>query len=175
MNITIISGTNRENSFTNKISLHYKSLLETKACKVQLFSLCDLPNNIAFTELYGKRSPEFETLIKKYIENAEAFIFVTPEYNGSVPGILKLFIDAIHPGKWTDKSVCLTGVSSGRAGNICGMEHLGSILHYLKMHVYHNKLPISQIDKIYAGENTLTHEETVKNIEKQLEGFLKFA
>ena len=79
------------------------------------------------------------------------------------------------PGKWNDKSVCLTGVSSGRAGNIRGMEHLGSILHYLKMHVYHNKLPISQIDKIYAGQNNLVHEETVKNIEKQLEGFLKFA
>lgn len=175
MNITIISGTNRENSFTNKISVYYKSQLEEKGYKVQLFSLTNLPHTFAFSELYGKRSSEFEEAIKKYIETADAFIFVTPEYNGSLPGIVKLFIDSVPPSKWNDKSVCLTGVSIGRAGNIRGMEHLGSILQYLKMHVYHNKLPISQIDKIYAGQNNLVHEETVKNIEKQLEGFLKFA
>ena len=174
MNITIISGTNRENSFTNKVAQVYKSVLETKGIKPLVLSLTNLPEDVAFKEMYGKRSKAYEEMIKNYIESADAFIFISPEYNGSFPGILKLFIDSVHPGKWNEKKVCLTGVSSGRAGNLRGMEHLGSILNYLKMHVYHNKLPISQIDKLYNGSETLSHEETLKNIDKQLDGFLKF-
>ena len=52
------------------------------------------------------------------------------------------------------------------------MEHLASILNYLKMHVYHNKLPISQVDKLYQN-GELQSEETKKVIEKQLNDFLK--
>lgn len=175
MNITIISGTNREKSYTQKVASLYKTLLEAKGLKPSLFSLTDLPEDVAFKEVYGKRSAAFDEIIRKNIESADAFIFILPEYNGSFPGILKLFIDAVHPTKWNEKNGCLTGVSSGRSGNVKGMDHLTSILNYLKMHVYHNKLPISQIDKLYNGGETLSHEETLKNIDKQLEGFLKFA
>lgn len=170
--ITIISGTNRQGSYTEKVALQYKKLLETKSIPVSLLSLTELPKEIAFEDLYGKRSAEFEKIIQNYIENNSNFIFVVPEYNGSFPGILKLFLDAISPSKWTDKNVCLVGVSSGRAGNLRGMEHLTNILNYLKMHVYHNKLPISQVDKLYAN-GELESEETLKVIEKQLEGYLK--
>ena len=173
MKITIISGTNREKSFTHKLALQYKSLLEAKGQTATLLSLTSLPEDIAFKELYGKRSAAFEEIIKNYIETADAFVFIVPEYNGSFPGILKLFFDAVHPSKWNEKNACLIGVSSGRAGNVRGMDHLASILNYLKMHVYHNKLPISQIDKLYNGAEILSHEETLSNINKQLEGFLK--
>lgn len=174
MNITIISCTNREKSFTYKVALIYKSLLEKKGLTPDILSLTDLPSDIAFSELYGKRSQAFEVMVKNHIDNADAFILIMPEYNGSFPGILKLFLDAVHPSKWNEKKVSLTGISSGRSGNVKGMDHLTSILNYLKMHVYYNKLPISQIDKLFNGSETLSHDETLRNIDKQIEGFLKF-
>jgi hypothetical protein len=54
------------------------------------------------------------------------------------------------------------------------MEHLTNILLYLKTHVYHNKLPISQVDKIFTGAEAPVNQETVNVIEKQIEGFLRF-
>ncbi len=173
-NITIISGTNRLNSYTEKVAFDYKKMLEAKGVKVELLLLKDLPKNVAFEDMYGKRSSEMEQIIQKYIDPSSVFLFVSPEYNGSFPGILKLFLDAVQPAKWADKNACLIGVSSGRAGNLRGMEHLSSILNYLKMHVYHNRLPISLVDKLYGTQSELAHEDTLKAMEKQIDGFLKF-
>jgi chromate reductase, NAD(P)H dehydrogenase (quinone) len=173
--ISIISGTNRENSYTEKVAKHYESRLKAMGCETQLLSLDKLHGLVELDGIYHKNKSEtFEELVDKYIGEANAFIFIIPEYNGSFPGIVKVFLDAVPPSKWSDKKACITGISSGRAGNLRGMEHLTGILHYLKLHVYHNRLPISAIDKIFVNGNTLP-EETNKVIDKQLEGFLKFS
>jgi chromate reductase, NAD(P)H dehydrogenase (quinone) len=171
--LTVICGTNRDNSFTHKVSLYYQKILQNKGIESKLLTMSDMPKDIAFGEVFGKRSGYFDDLIRTAIEPCDHFILISPEYNGSFPGILKVFIDAVHPSKWHDKKFCLTGVSSGRAGNLRGMEHLTNILNYLKVHVYHNKLPISQIDKIFEGTEP-SSEETIQAIDKQIDGFLKF-
>lgn len=172
--ITIICGTNRQNSYTEKVSNYYSEELKSLGCEVQLLSLRELENVITLSDYFTKGNVKLESLVAKYINPANGFVFVIPEYNGSFPGILKLFLDTVHPSHWENKTACITGVSGGRAGNLRGMEHLTGILNYLKMHVYHNKLPISQIERIFAS-TVPQNEETVKVIRKQLEGFLKFA
>lgn len=170
--ITIISATNRPASNTEKVARHYESALKQSGPEVRFLSLTQLPAGILQSDLYGQRSPEMELLINTYITPAEGFIFVVPEYNGSFPGVLKVLLDAVPPRFWNDKHACLVGVSTGRAGNLRGMEHLTNILHYLKMHVYHNKLPISRVDTLFGAEG-LHDAETAKVIDAQLQGFLK--
>jgi chromate reductase, NAD(P)H dehydrogenase (quinone) len=174
-NITIISGTNRPNSNTLKVSNIYKAALEKSGHNVELLDLTTLPQTIAFTELYGKRSNEFTGLISKYVTNTHKFIFVVPEYNGSYPGILKVLLDSIHPKEWSHKKALLVGVSSGRAGNLRGLDHLTGVLNYLKVFVHHNRLPISLIDKLLT-ENSLSFNDEAqqKVIEDQLTGFYEF-
>jgi chromate reductase, NAD(P)H dehydrogenase (quinone) len=173
--ISIISGTNRENSYTEKVARYYESRLKEMGCETQLLSLDKLQDSLKLNSIYDKtKSNDFTELVSTYISGVNAFIFIIPEYNGSFPGIVKLFIDAVHPSNWTDKKVCITGISSGRAGNLRGMEHLTGILSYLKLHVYHNRLPISMVDKIFVNGNAVP-EETNKVIDKQLEGFLRFS
>jgi chromate reductase, NAD(P)H dehydrogenase (quinone) len=68
----------------------------------------------------------------------------------------------------------LTGVSSGRAGNLRGMEHLtGSLLH-LKMTVHPNRLPISSIHTLLDEHGTISNAGTIKTIQTQLDEFLNF-
>lgn len=172
--ITVISGTNRKNSYTEKVSNYYKSVLLNKGFEVTVFSLKELESVLSLSDYFEKGNHKLEVLIDKYISKTNAFVFIVPEYNGSYPGILKLFLDTVHPSHWENKYACITGVAGGRAGNLRGMEHLTGVLNYLKMHVYHNKLPISQVDKLFISE-TPTNEETIKVIEKQLNGFLNFA
>lgn len=172
--ITIISATNRVDSNTEKIANYYVSVLKGKGIDVDLFSLRSLPESFLHSDLFGKRSPDFQKFIESHIEHQTQFIFIAPEYNGSFAGILKVFLDAIPPRTWTENKACLVGVSSGRAGNLRGLEHLTNILNYLKINVYHNKLPISRVDTLLDVNGVLADVETQKAIDWQLEGFLKF-
>jgi chromate reductase len=171
--ITVISGTNRADSHTEKIARHYEAVLKEKGEVVNYLSLLELPSDFINSDLYGKRSEAFQKIIEKDIVNQHKFVFVSPEYNGSFAGILKVFLEAIPPRLWADNKACLVGVSSGRAGNLRGMEHLANILNYLKVNVYHNKLPISRVDTLMNGVG-IKDEETLKAIDQQLDGFLRF-
>jgi chromate reductase, NAD(P)H dehydrogenase (quinone) len=172
--ITIISATNRPGSFTSKMAKGYQQLLESRDISTELLSLEQLPRDIAFSEVFGNRSPEFTKLIERYIDNTDKFVFIVPEYNGSFPGILKVMLDAIPPKHWTDKKAALIGVSQGRAGNLRGIEQLTLILNYLKIHVYHNKLPVSVVDKLLDEKGTITNADTIEVLNRHIDGFLKF-
>jgi len=172
--ITIISATNRADSNTEKISKYYLAALKNKGVDAGIFSLKDLPEAILHSDLYGKRSEDFQKVIDTFIAAQNKFIFISPEYNGSFAGILKVFLDAVPPRIWTENKACLVGVSTGRAGNLRGMDDLTNILNYLKVNVYHNKLPISRVDKLLNDQGTLIDAETLNVIDIQLEGFLKF-
>lgn len=164
--ITIISGTNRDNN-TKKVALEYKRLLLEKNLDSHLLALDE-------HQVYT-RNDSFITMEEQFLIPATKFIIIMPEYNGSYPGILKLMIDNTSIAKvWWHKKVMLTGVSTGRAGNLRGMEHLtGSLLH-LKMLVHPNRLPISLVDKLMDAENHFSDIDSTIAIQKQLDEFINF-
>ena len=172
--ITIISATNRPNSNTLKVSKKYAQLIEKQGLTCKVLSLEQVPADIAFNEVFNKRSESFQQLLEEYILPVQKFVIVAPEYNGSFPGILKIFLDAIHPDLNRGKKVALAGVASGRAGNLRGMDHLTGILNYLGMHVHPNKLPISNVLTLINAEGELVEENTLKVIEKQLVDFARW-
>lgn len=172
--IVILSCTNRPQSNTWRVSLLYERMLRERGVECEVLDFRQLPRDIAFAESFGNRSGPYRDLIDRYVSAFRKFIFVVPEYNGSFPGILKTFIDSVHPREWADKDACIVGVSDGRAGNLRGMEHLTGILNYLKMHVYHDKLPISAINKVMSADGEFTDEGQRRACETQLDGFLVF-
>jgi chromate reductase, NAD(P)H dehydrogenase (quinone) len=113
-------------------------------------------------------------LEKKWLLPAEKYIFISPEYNGSIPGVLKCLIDVSDVKKvWKGKKALLTGVSKGRAGNLRGMDHLTGIMHYVGTVVHPNKLPISVVDTLFK-EDEMSHQETIREINRQLDEFMHF-
>lgn len=164
--ITIISGTNRDNN-TKKVALEYRRLLQEKHIDSVLLALDE-------QEIFT-RNEAFMQMENEYLLPAEKFIIIMPEYNGSYPGILKLMIDNTDIRKaWWHKKVLLTGVSTGRAGNLRGMDHLTGALLYLKMLVHPNRLPISVVDKLMDADGRFSDAGTLKSIHEQLEEFLRF-
>lgn len=172
-NIVIISSTNRPDSNTLKVSRIYGEILKAKKIEFKILDFNILPADLAFSETFGKRSENYAALIREYVSSTRKFIFIVPEYNGSFPGILKTFLDSMSPKEWNDKDACLVGVSDGRAGNLRGLDHLAGVLNYLKMHVYHNKLPISVIGKIMTADGSFSTEDQMKACISQVEGFLR--
>lgn len=163
---TIISGTNRPGSHSEKVAIEYERILKNKNINATLFSLKGL--NVL------QRSPEYIKAESGILIPTQKFIFIIPEYNGSYPGVLKAMIDNSDVKKtWNYKKALLTGVATGRAGNLRGMDHLADTLHYMKMNVFYNKLPISVVDKVMDGEGHLDNA-TLNAINNQLDEFIQF-
>ncbi len=164
---TIISGTNRSGSYTIKIAGQYQQILAGKGVTASLVSLEDLD--------VSKRNAAIRKLEEDILIPTTKFIFISPEYNGSIPGVLKSLIDISDIQKdWWGKKALLTGVSTGRAGNIRGMEHFTGILNYVKMVVHPNKLPISVVDKLADENGLIIDKGTLDAISSQLDEFIVF-
>jgi NAD(P)H-dependent FMN reductase len=165
--ILLISGTDRPNSNTSKIAAHYRQWLTAQNIEHQFLSLEDVD--------LSRDSSSFQTIQSNFLIPATKFIIVMPEYNGSFPGIVKLMIDRSDvKACWHHKKILMTGVASGRAGNLRGMEHLTGAMLYLKMNVHPNRLPISTVDRLLDADGNITDEETRKAIQFQLQEFIAF-
>ncbi len=172
--ITIIASTNRPGSSTLKMAKYYQQKLQEKGVEAGLLSLAQLPPNLIETDLYGKRSPEF-TEIQKVITATDKFIFVIPEYNGSYPGVLKVFVDACtFPDSFYDKKAALVGISSGKYGNIRGIDHFTGVCHYVHLNVMALKLHISAINKEFDADGQLLNADTLKFTNEQIDKFILF-
>jgi chromate reductase len=171
---TIISGTNRPGSWTLKLAKYYQKRLLEKGLETNLLSLSQLPATLIESDLFGKRSAEFEP-IQQLVTNTQKFLFIIPEYNGSFPGVLKTFIDACSfPESFYDKKAALTGLSSGKYGNIRGIDHFTGVCHYLNLHVMPLKIHISTIKQEFNENNDLYKADTVQFTDEQMDKFIVF-
>jgi chromate reductase len=164
---TIISGTNRPGSNSLKIAAQYKEILESRGIDTRVVSLEGIDLN--------KKSKKLTELEHTTLIPSSKFIFILPEYNGSFPGSLKVMIDLSDYKKvWYGKKALLTGISTGRAGNLRGMDHLAGSLNFLHVTVHPNKLPISEVDKLLNGSPMIRDLNTITAMEKQVDEFIHF-
>ena len=172
--VTIISGTNRQGSNTAKVAKYYQKTLAAKGLETNVFNLTNLPDSLISTDLYGKRSEQFQP-IQDQITNTTKFLFVIPEYNGSFPGVLKTFIDACNfPESFYDKKAALVGVSSGKYGNIRGIDHFAGVCSYLHLNVLPLRLHIPYIKTEFNEEDDFFKDDTLKFTNEQMDKFISF-
>jgi len=167
--ITIISGTNRDNNQTIKVANHYGKLLKEKNIDFKILDLSTLPKDFIFTALYGVKNEAFENILQEYIYGSSKLVVVSPEYNGSYPGIVKAFIDGWNPKETPGKKAALVGVASGRQGNARGMDHLTNVLNYLNINVIPLKVPIGAIYGHLNEKGEFTSDEINLLFNKQID------
>jgi chromate reductase len=132
-NIAVVVGSLRKDSFNRKLAQALEKLFPADFSFTQV-RIDDLP-------LYNQDddgSPSAQvTRLKGEITAAQGVLFFTPEYNRSVPGVLKNAIDhGSRPyGKsaWNGKPAGAVGVSVGPIGTALAQQHLRNILAYLNM------------------------------------------
>lgn len=179
--ITVIVGTNRKNSRSAVVAQYiYQRLKAQSDESVELLNLENLPTGIVSANMYSSETQpaSITALQDRYLIPASKWYVVAPEYNGGIPGILKLVLDAcsirayqatFHGGK----KVALVGVAAGRSGGLRGLEYMTGVFNYLKMIVMPNKLPVSSIGKLLTDDE-LTDEDTRKILDQQVDEFLAF-
>lgn len=180
--ITVVSGTNRKGSRCKVFAQQYFEFLRGALGEeeVKFLALEDIPQSWLSADMYAEagQDPELTAIQDEYILPARGFVFISPEYNGSFPGVLKLFIDACSIRKYAQnfkgKKAALVGVASGRAGNLRGMSHLAGVLHYLGTTTMPDQLPISQISNLLNDENQIVDEATLEVMQAHAKAFSQF-
>jgi chromate reductase len=173
--ISIISGTYRKDNLSILFSELYIQLSKEYNEEMRLFDLRNLPTSFLLdNSIFGKPSNEFNNMLKTYFVEPEKYVFLIPEYNGSYPGIVKALIDTIDPSVFKGKKAALVGISSGRAGNLRGMDHLTGVLNYLGVQVMPYQLPISRIYSLMDQNKKITDESTIQAMKNHINKFLQF-
>ena len=129
--IAVITGSLRRDSFNRKLAVALAKLAPADFT-FEHVEIGDLP-------LYnqdGDTAPAASVVrLKSEISSAQGLLFVTPEYNRSIPGVLKNAIDhASRPygqSAWGGKPAGVIGVSVGAIGTALAQQHLRNILAYL--------------------------------------------
>ena len=133
--IAVIVGSLRKDSLNRKLAdaLTHLAPSDFKFSQVQIH---DLP-------LYNQDDDSHQAVqvlrMKDHIHKSQGLLFVTPEYNRSIPGVLKNAIDhasrPVGQGVWGGKPAGVIGASVGTLGTAMAQQHLRNILAYLNVQI----------------------------------------
>jgi NAD(P)H-dependent FMN reductase len=164
--ILIVSGTNRPGANALKIANIVRGHYASAGVPVELYSLAEMPREIFDPSSYAT---------KRVVESAGMHV-VTPEYNGSFPGVLKYFIDMLKfPESFEGKPVAFTGEAAGIWGAFRAVEQLQLIFGYRNAYVYPERVFIPGINKKLDASGKLTDASIDERLTKQAQWFAEFA
>ena len=168
-----IAGSLRKGSY-NRSALRAAQQLAPEGAQVEIFDLSDIP---AFSQDDEQNPPAKVTELKERVRAADAILFVTPEYNYSIPGVLKNAIDwASRPygdSAWEDKPVALMGASVGILGTARAQYHLRQVFVFLNMHAVNRpEVMIGNAAQRFDEQGNLTDETTKKLIGQLLQNLM---
>ncbi|MCH2535636.1 MAG: NAD(P)H-dependent oxidoreductase [Bdellovibrionales bacterium] len=169
----IISGTDRPDSNSLKVSEYIQSIYKKASEEVEIIDVKDLDLNKLEGAHYGAELPKNMQEALDKINKAEGLIFVVPEYNGSYPGALKLFIDHwSYPQSFEGRPVCFVGIG-GRWGGLRPVEHLQQVFNYRNAYQFPERVFITNVGSTL--QNGDVSDSMVQGLlEKQVEGFQRF-
>lgn len=131
--IAVVVGSLRKDSFNAKLANALAKLAPTEF-SFKTVNMGDLP---LYNQDDDDKPSESVKRLKAEITAAQGVLFITPEYNRSIPGVLKNAIDhASRPygqSAWSGKPAGVIGVSVGAIGTALAQQHLRNILAYLNM------------------------------------------
>ena len=171
-----IAGSLRRQSY-NRAALRAATQLAPEGSTVEIFELDGIPG---FSEDDEQQPPEKVVELKRRIRESDAVLFVTPEYNYSIPGVLKNAIDwASRPygdSAWSGKPAAIMGASVGAIGTARAQYHLRQVMVFLNMFpVNQPEVMIAQAHKRFDAEGNLTDEKTKDLIRQLLQGLVDWA
>jgi chromate reductase len=172
--IVILSGTNRPGSNTRKVTSHVEAVYKALGVKTHVLDLAELPPEIFAPSSYAEKPAAFKKFTEAVLAS-DGLVVITPEYNGSVPGILKYFIDMLpFPESFESRPVCFVGLAAGLWGALRPVEQLQAIFGYRNAFIYPERVFMPGIGKLLNEAGQFTNPDMEKRLKTQAEGFTGF-
>src|SRR5687768_6132015 len=170
-----IAGSLRRESF-NRAALRAATQLVPEGASLHIFELDGIPG---FNQDEEQNPPAKVLELKRRIRETDAILFVTPEYNYSVPGVLKNAIDwASRPYgdcAWNGKPAAIMGASIGTIGTARAQYHLRQMFVFLNMFpINQPEVMIGNASERFDAEGNLTDDTTKDFIRQLLQGLVSW-
>lgn len=171
--IGVIVGSLRKESFNRKIA----RVLMNLAPKSLNMEIIEIGNLSLYNQDLDEIPPESWINFRKQIKSCQGILFVTPEYNRSIPGVLKNAIDIgsrpYGDNSWDGKPGAVISVSPGSIGGFGANHHLRQTLVFLNV-------PTMQQPEAYIGrigelmDNMATNPDTQKLLQNFIDSYAKW-
>jgi chromate reductase, NAD(P)H dehydrogenase (quinone) len=172
--ITLIVGTNRPGSNSRKVAAQLEEIYAELKVPLNVLDLAKLPPEIFSPTSYAEKPKSFQPFADTVLQS-DGLHVVTPEYNGSVPGVLKYFIDMLKfPESFEQKPVCFTGLAAGMWGALRPVEQLQAIFGYRNAHVFPVRVFMPQIHNLLDASGKIKDAELLARLKSQAAGFAEF-
>jgi chromate reductase len=158
------------------MALDIAARLVPQNAEMEIFDLEGIP---AFNQDLEQNPPPKVKEFKAKIRAADAILIVTPEYNYSIPGVLKNAIDAASrpygDNPFEGKPVAVMGASIGMAGTARAQYHMRQTFVFLNMFpINHPEVMISYAQEKFDDDGNLKDEETKGLIKDLLRGLVEW-
>ena len=170
--IAVVVGSLRRDSFNRQLA-QALGRLAPQGMEFVTVRIDDLP---LYNQDDDAQQAEPVRRLKSEIAAAQGVLFVTPEYNRSIPGVLKNAIDhASRPygqSAWAGKPAAVIGVSVGAIGTAMAQQHLRNVLAYLDMPTLGQpEMFIQNKPGLFAADGSIGPDDTKQFLQKFLERF----
>lgn len=170
-----ISGSLRRGSFNSSL-LRFAAQSLPAGAEIEIGRIDDLPLYNDDVRLAGYPAPALR--LREQVARADGVLLVTPEYNYSIPGVLKNALDwASRPPDqpFNGKPVAVMGASTGMLGTARAQYHLRQCFVYLNGFVMNRpEVMVTKAAERFDSQGNLTDENTRQHVAKLLHAFVEF-
>lgn len=172
--ITMVVGTNRPGSKTRAVATQVEGIYRELSTPLKVLDLANLPAEIFHPSSYAQKPTSFLPFSEGVLQSS-GLVIVTPEYNGSMPGVLKYFIDMLKfPESFERRPVCFVGVAAGMWGALRPIEQLQAIFGYRNAYIFPERVFIARIGDQLDERGKLKDPELIERVRAQQKGFIEF-
>lgn len=175
MKLKIIVGSISKKSNNMKIAKFIENKYKDKL-DIEILDIKEMP---MYNEDIELDPPQVVLDIKKSAKEADGIIFVTPEYNHSIPGVLKNTLDWFSRVERpiANKPTMILGASTGSLGTVRSQTHLRQVLNsggVAAINLPGNEVFISNVEDKLDKQGKLIHEATIEYIDKTIDNFINW-
>lgn len=172
--IAIISGTDRPGSYALKVSRYIKRRFDEIEVESTIIDLQQFPIVDVAGGKYNDDVPSVKKFIKPFLD-ADGAVFVIPEYNGSFPGILKLFIDYLpFPSAFKGLPIAFVGEAGGAFGALRAVEQMQMVAAYRMAYMFPERVFINRVKDNFDPEGGPKEKIQAMLMDNLINGFPDF-
>jgi chromate reductase len=174
-NVVVLIGSLRKDSFTRRLA-HALAGLAAPALVFQFAEIGDLP---LYNQDIEESPPAAWKRLRDQVRSCDAVLFATPEYNRSIPGVLKNAIDIgsrpFGQNVFDGKPAAVISISPGAIGGFGANHHLRQSLVFLNMPVLQQpEAYIGGAAKLFDAQGRIANEDTRKFLKSFMDSFAKW-
>jgi chromate reductase len=175
MKVGVIVGSLRKESFNRKMA---NALIDLAPSSLEM-EILDISGLSFYNQDFDEAPPADWIDFRRQIRDKDAILFVTPEYNRSIPGVLKNAIDIgsrpYGQSAWDSRPAAVISVSVGAIGGFGANHHLRQCLTYLNMPCMGQpEAYIGNAGSLFTAEGKIAKADTVKFAEDFLKAFARW-